>query len=195
MKSVKLLVVLAILAVLSVKSYGLRPPPMDPNDVPFAFDPNNFASDLLSYVVTDSNVSVISTIRAHNKGGWLTDLYIAMCDGSPTDSVIQRVTARPVKDPNGGWIQEFTWGWTPPGEGVYYLEFRLSTRGKPGWKGDVRTILVYAYGEDIPYLTIVDVPNLMVRRAQKLWQHAKKIDQPLTAPSRIFKRGVILKRI
>lgn len=189
MKSVKVAIVVAILAISSVELYGQRPPALDPNDVPFAFDPNNCTGDLLTYVVTDPNVSVISTIRAHNKGGWMTELDIVKCDGTPTDSVIQRATARPVKDPNGGWTQEFTWGWTPPGEGVYYLEFRLSTRGKPDWKGDVRTILIYAYGEDIPYLFTEDIPSLMTRRAQKLWQHAKKVGQPLTTPSRIFRRG------
>jgi len=179
------IVVFAVMA--AVCNAAERPAPLDPNDIPFAVDPNAYTADLLDYVEAEPNVSFVSTVQAHNKGGWETELSIVMADGSPTDHVVQRLTTKPVKDPNGGWNQGFQWAWTPPAEGVFYLELRLTTTGKPEWKGDRRTVVVYAYGEDAPFLWVRDVPILRLTEAQRLWMHAKKVQQPLTSPTRVWR--------
>lgn len=179
-------IILLIVLFLASSSFGVRPAPMDPNLVPFGFDPNLCSSDLLDYVVVEPNMSVISTVYARNKGGWLTELDIVTCDRSVTDAVITRTTARPVKDPNGGWIQEFQWGWTAPHEGVFHLEFRLSTQGKPAWKSDIRAILVYAYVEDQPWLYTRDIPVLDVKKFQRTWMRSKVLASKFPSKCKVF---------
>ena len=176
-----------IVFMITVISWGQRPIPLDPNEVPFGIDPNFYTADLLQWVVADPNVSIISTIQAHNKGGWATELSVVMADGTPTDAVVQKLTTKPVQDPNGGWNQGFQWGWTPRSEGVFYLELRLTTKGKPLWKGDRRTVVVYAFGEDIPYLVVQDVPILRLTQAQRLWQYSMKAGRPLTKPTKVVR--------
>lgn len=180
--------VLVVFLILVAIAHAERPAPLDPNSIPFATDPNSYTSDLLDYVVGESGKSFVSTINIHNKGGWLCNLAITMSDGSPTSTVIQRLTERPVKDPNEGWNQEFQWAWTPPSEGVFYLELIASTIGKPEWKTDRRTVVVYAYGEDIPYLWVADVPELSrMIQAQRLWQYSVKLGTPLTNPTNVWR--------
>lgn len=192
MRKLTLLLIVLFLAISSVGA--TRPDPLDPNSVPFGFDPNLCSGDLLGYVAVEVNMTVISTVYAYNKGGWRTELDIAMGDGSVTDAVITRTTARPIKDPNGGWIQEFQWGWTAPQEGIFYLEFRLSTQGKPTWKSDIRTILVYAYVEDQPWLYTRDVPFLSVGKFQRNWMRSKVLAlkfpnkyKAFTSPTHVWK--------
>ena len=164
-----------------------RPPAIDVNDIPFAIDSNSYSADLLDYVIAEPNISVVSSVNIHNKGGWLCDLDIIMADGTPTDTVIQRLAERPIKDPNGGWNQGFQWAWKPPAEGVYYLELRASTKGKPEWKVDRRMIVIYAYGEDTPFLWVRDLPELRLTQSQKLWQYAMKMQKPMTNPTEVWR--------
>ena len=168
---------------------AIQPPALDPNDIPFAVDPNAYDPNapLIDYMVGDPNVSIISTVYAHNKGGWETVLAIVMGDGSPTSSAISKLTPKPVKDPNSGWNQGFEWAWTPPGEGVYYVELRVTTKGKSTWKGDRRTVVIYAYGQDIPFLWVRDVPTLRLIAAQRFWQQATKLGYPITYPTRVWR--------
>jgi hypothetical protein len=184
-----LTIALSVSLLVFTSMYGAtRPPAMDPNTVPFVVDPNSYDPNapLIDYMVTDANVSVVSVVYAHNKGGWETELAIVMADGSPTSSVIAKLTPKPVKDPNGGWNQGFEWSWTPPDEGIYFLELRLSTKGKPTWKGDRRTVVVFA-GQDVPFLWVIDVPVLRLAEAQKFWQVAKKQNTSLTKPTRVWR--------
>jgi len=179
--------IVAFLALVTFASAAERPAPLDPNEIPFAIEPNAYTADLLDYVVAEPNVSVVSSVSIHNKGGWLCDLTIVMADGTPADTVIQRLAERPVKDPNGGWNQGFQWAWTPPAEGVYYLELRASTRDKATWKVDRRTVVVYAFGEDLPFLWVRDLPELRLTQAEKIWQYATKLQRPLTSPTRVWR--------
>jgi hypothetical protein len=175
----------SVLVFTSIWASQQRPAPLDPNTVPFPVDANAYTADLLDWYVSDGN-SIVGLVNAHNKGGWATQLDIVMADGTPTSTVIQQLTPKPVKDPNGGFNLGFQWGWTPPAEGIFYLELRLSTKSKPTWKGDRRTVVVWA-GKDEPFLWVRDIPILRLAEAQKLWQHAKKLGRPLTKPTRVWR--------
>jgi hypothetical protein len=185
-----IIMLLALLYLLATELHATeRPPALDPNDVPFGIDPNQYTADLLDFIVAEPNLSSVSTVYAHNKGGWETELAIVMADGTPTDHLVQKLTNKPVRDPNGGWNQGFQWAWTPPGEGIYYLELRLSTKGKPQWRGDARTVVVYSYGEDPPFLYTYkpDVPILRIAQVQRLWQRSVKLGKAMTKPTHVWR--------
>ena len=163
----KTLLLLAILAV-------TRPPALDPNDVPFVYDPNMCLSDVLGWVVTEPNTSVIWTMTAHNKYGLRVDLYAP-------NTVIQRLAMYQDLE---GYVQEFQLAYTPETDGVHYID--VTATDLLGQQ-DSRTVLVLAVTEDPPVIKMESVPIVRMKQAQQLWQVAKKEGKQLTSPARVWK--------
>lgn len=177
-----------------------RPPTVDPNTCPYPYNMNVASiADPMAWLPADVNVSVVSTINVWNRQG--REVAIAIDEvvmGSTGEWVIQPIehmlvndNENPIPDPNGGFNQSFTWGFTPAEGRIYYLLFTAATPEKPNWKTDKRIMLVYSEPEDVPVLWVQDVPLLTTHNAQRLWQAATKAGKPMTKPTlvRLAKRG------
>ena len=168
------IVIVAVLVVFFIV-LGASGREIDPNTMPFTPDPNQYTAPITFWTEADPNVSIAFETTIRNKGGWNVDLSVSMADGSPTSVAMNSLSLMPVKDiVAGGFKKVYAWSWTPPAEGVYYLEVRASTRGKPQWKGDVKTVIIYAYGQDAPTIEMPDPPVITLDDRQRTWQDIQK---------------------
>jgi len=148
---------------------------IDPNSMPFSPDPNAYTEPIVGYGDGDPNTPMVFETTVRNKGGWNVDLSIEMADGTPTSVSMQAETSKPIHDPNtGGFKKVFNWSWTPPAEGVYYLELRATTRGKPEWQAGTGTVILYCYGEDVPWIEMPDPPIVSIADKQRTFQVVQK---------------------
>ena len=167
-----------------------RPPELDPNECPYPYDPAQCIGQALKWLPAEPNISVISQVLVHNKKGLACSVTIQeIVNGvpQPIDHVIEPNGIEEDTSPSGGFIQEYMWGFTPHKPKLYYLLFTAKTIDKPHWKPDQRTILVYCDLPDIPFLWTDDIPVIMSKHAQRLWQVAKKLGRPLTAPTTVWR--------
>ena len=182
----RIVIVLAIVAfavLAAVCNAAERPAPLDPNRVPFPYEPNLCPSPVLDYVISEPNLSVVYAIGAHNRWGLDIELDVVDANGELIDVVVQKLGR--AKDPNGGWNQYWQFAWTPPAiEKVHYLE--LICTDKVG-RQDRCTLLVYAVYDDAPFIFHGSPPIARLTQAQRLWQYAKKVQQPLTLPTRVWR--------
>jgi len=184
-------IALILLLVASFSSAKDRPPTLDPNSCPTPYDPNVLTiSSPMAWLPADVNVSVISQINVWNRTGRTVDVVMQELVSrnnqwtiQTIDHTIQSDNTSPVLDPNGGYNQQFTYGFTPTEARIYYLLFTALTPSKPQWKTERRLVLVYVEAEDIPILWVQDVPLLTTKNAQRLWQASVKAGTPMTKPS------------
>jgi hypothetical protein len=156
------------------------PPVMGPNDVPFAYEPNLCLSPVMDWVITEPNISTIYGVGYHDHRGLSVELTAS--DPNGPDILIQKLDR--YKDPAGGWNQYWQCMFTIPADGVHYIE--LETVDKIG-RTDCRTLLVLVTSDD-SYFIFPGTPPLPVSRikdAQRFWQYAKKLNYPVTKPTRV----------
>jgi len=170
-------------ALLIIMLAATRPPELGPDEIPFAYDPNLCPSPLLAYVISEPNLSVVYAVGAHNKWGLDIELDVVNANGQLIDIVVQKLGR--AKDPQGGWNQYWQFAWTPPPvEMVHYLEIVVTDKvGRTAR----RTLLVYAVHDDTPFIFHGSPPVSRLNEAQRLWQYAKKIQKPLTKPTRVWR--------
>lgn len=165
-------VFLLMTAILSVT----RPPV--PANIPFAYDPNMVTAEILTWCVADPNLTVMTTVAAHNKWGLDTELTVRDVYDGNTPIAIQK--NQKTKDPAGGFNQYWVLMVTPMAEGVHYIE--LICTDKVG-RSDQRTMLILCVEGDSPFLFVESPPVITVEQAQRAWQYAKKIGYPITSPA------------
>lgn len=172
MKQTIILILAGLLSVIT------RPPV--PNDVPFEFDVNCCASEVMSWIIVEPNLSLVYAIGVHNKFGLAIDIDVVGTSDEPIDTLVDRLGK--VADPDGGWNQYFQIAWTPPpGEQIHYLELRATDAAG---RQDRRTLLVYATDDTGPIIFPIHgpLPVSRIKSAQRLVQVAKKVGFPLTRP-------------
>jgi len=185
------LISLIILLATSIAVARPRPPVLDPNALPVPYDPNILhVAEPVAWLPADVNMSVVSQINVWNRQGRTVTVDIEeviVLDGEatiqPIQHMIQADYEQPMADPNGGYNQGFTWGFTPSESGLKYLLFTASTPEKPNWKSDARIFVIYVEAEDVPVIWVQDVPLVTTRSAQRLWQASAKADTPMTKPT------------
>jgi len=180
----KVLKLIFILFLASVSMAVNRPPALSPADVPFAYDVNMVASDVLAWTVTEPNVSVIFRAKVRHK--WGLGITFAAVDCYDANTPILVNAGLKVPDVNdGGWIQDFDMVITPLFEGVHYVE--MTAVNKLGRAEDKRTLLILCAVDEPPIIFTDDKPVISTREAQRLWQVAKKKGYPVTKPTRVAK--------
>jgi len=172
--------VVVLLMLLAVPAWAVvRPPDLEPNDVPFAYEPNLCLSPVLDWQIVEPNLAAIYGVGSHNSWGLDTELTT-----NDPNILIQKLEK--TKDPDGGWNQWFQCMFTYPAEGVRYIEFTVEDkRGRI----DKRTLLVLVTEDDTPFVFPGSPPPLRVSRikeAQRMWQYAKKMNYPVTKPTSIL---------
>jgi hypothetical protein len=153
----------------------------------------------MDWGICEPNVSVVYAVRFHTLSGRSADaLDITLGNGGPINVIV--LYEGRTKDPNGpGWFHEWRIAYTPRFEGVHYLdiEARYGKRShSPAWwipagpkESDIRTILLYAVAGDVPFLMPGVAPTpIATKRAQRLWQHAKATERPLSARPQVWER-------
>jgi hypothetical protein len=193
MRTRQLLWLILVLLLAGVATAKPRPPVVDPNTCPYPYDVGvAIVAEPMAWLPADVNLSLVSQMNVWNKSGRDTlvtvEQVVKGANGWQVQAIehtIQPESIDPIPDPNGGFNKVWTWGFTPTEDRIYYLLFTASTPSKPHWRSDRRIILVYPEPEDVPILWVQDVPQLMVRRAQRLWQASVKQGRPFTKPTLI----------
>lgn len=173
----------------------VRPPATTP---PFAYDPNFCQGEVMDWAFSEPNVSVVYAVRFHTLSGRATGGLDVTLGSGQIISVSVLYEGR-VKDPNGpGWFHEWRFGYTPRFAGVHHLNIKawygkrshsLAWLIPPGpLESDTRTILLNAIVGDIPFLMPGTTPGpIVMKRGQRLWQHAKAVGKPLTNPTIVWR--------
>jgi len=175
--------VVVLLMLLAVPAWSVtRPPDLEPNDVPFAYDPNLCTSPVMDWQIVDPNIAAIYGVRYHDSRGLDTELTAV--DPNGVEIIIQSLGR--YRDPEGGWSQYWNIMFTISSEGVHYIE--LETVDKLG-RSDCRTLLVLAISDDSFFILPGSPPPLPISRikeAQRMWQYAKKMNYPVTKPTSVL---------
>ena len=175
--------ILLLIFILNITAWSVeRPPIMEPNNVPFVYEPNLCLSPVMAWIIAEPNISTIYGVGSHNKWGLSTELTIV--DPAGGEVIIQKLGK--YKDPAGGWNQYWQFMFTMSVEGVHYLE--LTVTDKVG-RTDCRTLLVLVTKDDTPFIFPGSPPPLPVSRikeAQRFWQYAKKNNYPVTKPTTVL---------
>ncbi|HUS74279.1 MAG TPA: hypothetical protein VMY06_14560 [Sedimentisphaerales bacterium] len=179
----KRIAILLLVFVLNVTAWSVvRPPDLEPNDVPFAYEPNLCLSPIMDWQIAEPNIAAIYGVRYHDSRGLDTELTAV--DPNGPEILVQKLGR--FKDPEGGWSQYWQIMFTISGEGVHYLE--LETEDKLG-RWDCRTLLVLSISDDTYFILPGSPPPLPVSRikeAQRFWQYAKKVGYPVTKPTSVL---------
>ena len=171
----KYLVIIITMLTLTSTLFAQGSEPIDPNILPFGIDPNAYEAPITYWTIGEPNIAVNFKTTLRNKGGWNNELDVTMADGTPTTIFMQPETAKPVKDPDTNSFKKvFNWGWMPPSEGVFYLELRSRAKGRPTWKVDKKTVIIYCYGEDTPWIWSPYIPFVTMEEKAKTWQYLAK---------------------
>lgn len=169
----RVLVVLGIILLIGILvAQTIRPPALDPNDVPFAYDPNLCFSEPLAWVQVAPGSLCTGDLHATDDDG--DDVFFTLLSG-PSGVSIQRGASIPdANDPNA-MVHYMTWSWpVPAAVGVYYLNFQaMDIMGGT----DERTVLVNVRTNVPPVLEVggpVSVWDLWPRPGQRWLQQKKK---------------------
>lgn len=175
----KVIGMLVVMLITGLVMGAERPPVLEPNDVPFAYDPNSCPSPVMDWRITRMGTASIYSISAHDEAA----VAIVM-SGYIAGSDVLVYYLDKAKDPNGGWNQYWNCAFTLNRTGVHYLEFTASdTIGRE----DRRTVLILSVEDDGLFIFPGAPPIITkVEDAQRLVQHAKKKQFPMTKPVRVL---------
>jgi hypothetical protein len=184
-------IALIMLLITSIAAGRPRPPVLDPNAPTVPYDPNILqVAEPVAWLPADVNVSVVSQINVWNRQGRTVVVAIEeiiVLNGEaiiqPIPHMMQADYPAPMPDPNGGYNQAFTWGFTPSEPGLTYLLFTATTPEKPQWQSDSRIFVIYVEAEDPPIIWAQDVPLLTTHHAKRLWQASVKVGTQMTKPT------------
>jgi len=144
--------------VLCVLLLGYQPtpsPPLDPNDVPFIYDPNQCLSEPMIALIIRIGSAHVGEIKVIEPDG--DPVTVSLMTGDNESGII--VDSNPfynVKDPNDplgiARIYRFTWRWTPAmdDEGLHYVNVRVSDQYDAF---DERTMIVLVKENRPPVIT------------------------------------------
>lgn len=145
-----------------------RPPVMEPNDVPFVYEPNLCQSEIMAWTITGEQVTNIYTVAVWNEWGLSTELTVT---GIP-NILVQKIEKLP--DAEGGWNQIFTFSFVAPTAGVHYLN--MTATDYIG-QSDTRTLMVLAMNNVPPILRPYSPPIITpvsIKNGQRHWQFGAK---------------------
>ena len=171
-----------LLLFLTVTTWSIeRPPVMEPNDVPFVYEPNLCLSPVMDWVITEPNIAAIYGVGYHDSRGLNTELTAV----DPNGPVILIQKLGKYKDSGGGWNQYWQCMFTMSTEEVHYLE--LETVDKIG-RSDCRTLLVLVIRDDNFFIFpgSPPLPVSHIKETQRFWQYAKKVGYPVTKPTTVL---------
>jgi len=169
----RILVILGIIIVIGfLLSAAIRPPALDPNDVPFPYDPNKCLSEPLDWLQVAPGSICVGDLHATDDDG--DDVFFALLSGPAGVSIQKGISIPDANDPNA-MVHYMTWSWSVPAAvGVYYLNFQaMDIMGGT----DERTILVNVRTNVPPVLDVggpVSVWDLWPRPGQRWLQQKKK---------------------
>ena len=143
---------------LCVLLFGYQPmpsPPLDPNDVPFIYDPNQCPSDPMIALIIQIGSTYIGEIKVTEPDG--DPVTISLITGDEDSGII--IESDPfydVKDPNDelgmARIYRFEWRWMPTiyDIGLHYVNVRVSDQYDAF---DERTMIVLVKENRPPVIT------------------------------------------
>jgi hypothetical protein len=177
-----------------------RPPAIDAN-VPYPFDPNLCAGEVMDWAICEPNVTTIYGVRFFTLSGRPAEGLDVTLGGGEIINVHIKYEGR-VKDPNGpGWFHEWTIGYTPASVGVHHLNLKAwygpRSHSRAWWlppgplESDVRTILLNVVAGDAPFLLPGTTPTPIshLNRASRFLQHAKANKWPISRYPRVWSRS------
>ena len=173
--------VVVLLMLLTVPAWSVtRPPDLEPNDVPFAYEPNLCTSPVMDWAYAQPNLASIYSIGSHNKWGMDTEITV-----NDANIIIQKLDK--VKDPDGGWNQYFQIMFAYSVDGVHYIE--ITVTDKIG-RSDSRTLLVLVVSNDPPFVfpgsLRPPVADSRINEAKRFWQYARKRGYRVTMPTNVW---------
>ena len=126
---VKTMIVGLVLCLLTV-GYDYQPtpsPPLDPNDVPFIYDPNQCLSEPMIALIIRVGSTHVGEIKVNEPDGDPVTITLDV-----NDIVVGSSPYYDVKDPNDplgmGRIYRFQWSWTPTvnNVGLHYVNVKVA---------------------------------------------------------------------
>lgn len=143
-----------VILILSTLLFGFQPtpaPPLDPNDAPFIYDPNQCLSEPM--------IALIIRVGETHTG----EIKITEPDGDPVtisldvnDVIVSSYPYYDAKDPNDplgmARIYHYEWSWTPTIDdvGLHYINIRVSDQYDAF---DERTMIVLVKENQPPVIT------------------------------------------
>ena len=152
---IKIMVTGLILCVLMFSYQPTPSPPLDPNDVPFIYDPNQCPSEPMIALIIRVGSAHVGEIKVTEPDG--DPVTISLMNGDSESGII--VDSNPYyneKDPNDplgmARIYRFTWRWTPAIDdaGLHYINVRVSDQY---YAFDERTMIVLVKENRPPVIT------------------------------------------
>lgn len=137
--------------------FGYEPtpaPPLDPNDVPFVYDPNLCPSEPISALVLPVGIGYIGQLKVTEPDGEPVSIIFSKSGDEASGIVVDEVPYYDIKDPNDdlGMARKyhFNWYWTPDVLGVHYVNVRVSD---PYGAVDERTMVILVKENQPPVIT------------------------------------------
>jgi hypothetical protein len=183
---IQIAIVLAILTLVTCKCSAANPmpPAPEPNDVPFAYDPNLCPSPVFDWVVTSPGTSLAYEFAVITRTSLdVNDVNIPALRTQQGDQYTWQVFEK--KQGPDYWVQRVGLFWTPFDSQVHYLNIIVTIANGAS---DARTLLVMVQADDIPRIYPPDHPLITsVAWAQQLWQRAKKEQIFASKPTRAWR--------
>ena len=89
----------------------VRPPVLDPNDVPFAYDPNKCLSEPLEWIQVAPGSLCTGDLHATDDDG--DDVFFALLSGPSGVLITKGISIPDANDPNA-MVHYMTWSWPVP---------------------------------------------------------------------------------
>ena len=148
---VKTMITGLVLCVLLIGYQPTPSPPLDPNDVPFIYDPNLCVNEPMAALIIRVGSAHVGEIKVNEPDG---DPVVVRLFSE--DATVGSTPYYDVKDPNDplgmGRIYHFQWSWAPTASdvGLHYISVRVSD---PYGAFDERTIIVLVKENRPPVIT------------------------------------------
>ena len=152
---VKIVTVMIVGLLLSAIVFGYQPipyPPLDPNEVPFTYDPNQCLSEPMASLIIRVGETHVGEIKVTEPDGDPVTISL-----SNENIAIDAEPFYDAKDPNDNEgiarIYRFAWQWTPSiyEVGLHYVNVRASD--PYGYPFDERTMIILVKENQAPVIT------------------------------------------
>lgn len=148
---VKFMLVSVILCALLFSYQPTPAPPLNPNDVPFIYDPNQCPSEPMIALIIRVGSAHVGEIEVTEPDGEPVTISLL-----PGDITVDAIPYYDVKDPNDplgmARIYRFNWRWTPAiaDAGLHYVNVRVSDQYDAF---DERTMIILVKENRPPVIT------------------------------------------
>ena len=172
----RIIVVLGIILLIGVLvAQTIRPPALDPSDVPFPYDPNLCLSEPLEWGQARPGNIYVGDLHATDDDG--DDVFFTLLSGPPGVTIQTGISVPDANDLNwpDAMVHYMTWSWqVPEAIGVYYFNFQaIDEMGGT----DERTIIINVRTNVPPVLDVggpKSVWDFWPRPGQRWLQQKKK---------------------